>query len=91
VFIEYLMLRGVNDTQDDAEELVTFIKKLKKPFLAHVNLIPYNETDSKYKPSSAKTIKAFRDTLAHHRTNATIRKSLGGNIEAACGQLKTSK
>ncbi len=91
VFIEYLMLRGVNDTQDDAEELVAFIKKLKKPFLAHVNLIPYNETESKFKASRIKTIKAFRDTLVHHRTNATIRKSLGGNIEAACGQLKTSK
>lgn len=91
VFIEYIMLAGVNDTFDDALELVAFIKKLKKPFLAHVNLIPYNETDNKYKASSAKTIKAFRDKLAENQTNATIRKSLGGNIEAACGQLKTCK
>lgn len=91
VFIEYLMLGGVNDTLDDAEELVNFIKNLKKPFLAHINLIPYNETGLGYKASNMKVVKAFRDKLADSRVNATIRKSLGGNIEAACGQLSTTK
>lgn len=83
VMFEYLMIKGVNDNIQQAEELV---KLMKKP-LYLVNLIPYNET-GKFKPSTRERIDDFKDFLEDNNIPTTVRLSFGGDLEAACGQLK---
>lgn len=84
VFIEYLMLAGVNDRYEQALELT----KLLRPREAFcVNLIPYNPTDAPYQGSSRRAIEAFRRTLEQHGLRATVRVTRGRDIAAACGQL----
>lgn len=83
VMFEYLMIKGVNDTDKDALELV---KLMKKP-LYLVNLIPYNAT-GKFKSSDRERIDAFKKILEDNGVPATVRLSFGSNIDAACGQLK---
>ena len=71
-----------------ALELANLIKGMN----AYVNLIPYNETNNiGYKRSSKERIMKFYDTLKKNNVNVTIRREFGGNISAACGQLKTVK
>lgn len=85
VTYEYLLLAGINDSKEDAEELIKLIKGTK----GYVNLIPYNETKlCDYKRSSGNRIHAFLDYLVKGGVNATIRKEFGSDIDAACGQLK---
>lgn len=85
VMIEYLMLAGVNDSLEEANELVAWLDGLD----VHVNLIPYNPIDDA--PHMAATDREHRDTFAAVLKNAgiptTIRYSLGADIAAACGQL----
>ncbi|MDP2944196.1 MAG: 23S rRNA (adenine(2503)-C(2))-methyltransferase RlmN [bacterium] len=83
VMFEYLMIKGVNDTDKDALELV---KLMKKP-LYLVNLIPYNAT-GKFKSSDRERIDAFKKILEDNGVPATVRLSFGSGIDAACGQLK---
>lgn len=83
LFFEYVMLKDVNDSKREAQKLA---KILAHP-LFHVNLIRYNLTDTKFFPSSDKTISAFQKELQKYRVRCTIRKSAGGDIWAACGQL----
>ncbi|MCX6795066.1 MAG: 23S rRNA (adenine(2503)-C(2))-methyltransferase RlmN [Candidatus Falkowbacteria bacterium] len=83
VMFEYLMIKGVNDTDKDALELV---KLMKKP-LYLVNLIPYNAT-GKFKSSDRERIDAFKKILEDNGVPATVRLSFGSSIDAACGQLK---
>jgi 23S rRNA (adenine2503-C2)-methyltransferase len=85
VTIEYIMLKGVNDTVDNAKELV----KLLKGMNVYVNLIPYNETDSNFKRSSNENVMKFYDILKKNKINVTVRKEFGGNLDAACGQLSS--
>jgi len=86
VTFEYIMLRDVNDSIDNALELA----KLLKGMNAYVNLIPYNETSHiEYKKSSKDTIMKFYDTLKKNNINVTIRKEFGGTVSAACGQLRS--
>lgn len=87
VFLEYVMLGGVNDSRDDADKLVRFVKSIGKLQLLHVNLIRYNSTDSEFKSSSKERTVEFRDYLVKNRIGVTIRKSLGEEIQGACGQL----
>lgn len=87
IFIEYLMIDGVNDNIEDARILVDYLKSIGFEYLLHVNLIRYNDTDDKYKPSSKNKVKAFEKYLLNKKINVTIRKSLGQDIYAACGQL----
>lgn len=87
VFIEYLMLDGVNDSQKDAEDLVELIKSMEGNYLLHVNLIQYNATSDIFKSSSKNKIYEFKEYLEKNGINVTIRKSLGQEIKAACGQL----
>jgi len=86
VMVEYLMLKDFNDSVEEAEKLA----KLLKGGLFMVNLLTYNET-GKFKPSSEKTMNDFATKLKHHKIEVTIRKSAGGNIKAACGQLATEE
>ena len=70
---------------DDAKELV----KLLKGMLCHVNLIPINKIDNgKFSKSTNENIMKFRDYLNSHGIVATIRRELGSDIDAACGQLR---
>jgi 23S rRNA (adenine2503-C2)-methyltransferase len=82
VFVEYVMLDGVNDLPEHARELAE-----RLDFRVYkVNLIPYNPTGA-YDGSSPERIEAFRAILAEHRITATVRLTRGRDIEAACGQL----
>jgi 23S rRNA (adenine2503-C2)-methyltransferase len=83
VFVEYVMLAGVNDSHVQATQLA----KVLDPRMFKVNLIPFNPTDSPYEGSSPKAIEAFASELEHHGIGATVRLTRGRDIAAACGQL----
>jgi 23S rRNA (adenine2503-C2)-methyltransferase len=82
VFVEYVMLDGVNDLPEHGREL----GKLLDPRAYKVNLIPYNPTGA-YDGSSPERIERFRAILAEHHITATVRLTRGRDIDAACGQL----
>ena len=85
ISFEYAMIRGVNDTQQIAQILV---KKLRG-IAAHVNLIPLNDVEeSPLKPSYPDVVRAFQQTLEKSGIPATVRRTLGGDINASCGQLR---
>ena len=85
ISFEYALAKDNNDNLDDACELV----KLLKGMLCHVNLIPINKIENgKYSKSSNENIIRFRDYLNDHGIVATIRRELGSDIDAACGQLR---
>jgi 23S rRNA (adenine2503-C2)-methyltransferase len=84
VFVEYLMLGGVNDRYEQAIALA----ELLEPRCAFkVNLIPYNPTDAAYRASSREAIAAFKAALEERGVRATVRLTRGRDIDAACGQL----
>ena len=85
ISFEYAMIDGLNDSLEDAKRLVSLIKDIK----CHVNLIRINEIDeTNYKKSTNDNILKFRDYLNNNNIVATIRRILGEDIEAACGQLR---
>lgn len=84
VFIEYLMLDGVNDSGDLAHELADLLLP-KNDF--KVNLIPYNPSGNEYRGSSREAIERFRHILVSRGIHATVRLTRGRDIDAACGQL----
>jgi len=86
VFVEYVLLAGVNDSPEQARELV----KLLDPKMFKVNLIPYNPTGL-YDGSSRDAIAAFKHVLDRARIPATVRLTLGRDIAAACGQLAAER
>jgi 23S rRNA (adenine2503-C2)-methyltransferase len=83
VFVEYVMLAGVNDAVSQARALA----ELLDPTVFKVNLIPYNPTDSEFEGSTPKAIEAFRAQLERQGLGATVRLTRGRDIDAACGQL----
>jgi len=92
VFVEYVMLRGVNDRYEQALALARLLGDNSNDpdrgrSIFKVNLIPYNPTDSPYAGSTRASIAAFRDALTAHGVPATIRLTRGQDIAAACGQL----
>ena len=85
VTFEYIMLEGINDSLDNAKELA----KLLKGINCYVNLIPYNETENiQFKRSKKVQILAFYDILKKNGIAVTIRREVGGKVDAACGQLR---
>ena len=85
ISFEYALAKENNDNLDDAKELV----KLLKGMLCHVNLIPINKIEGgKFNKSTNENIMKFRDYLNDHGIVATIRRELGSDIDAACGQLR---
>lgn len=85
ISFEYALAKDKNDNLEDAKALV----KLLKGMICHVNLIPINKIDSgEFSKSSNKNIIEFRDYLNDNGIVATIRRELGSDIEAACGQLR---
>ena len=85
VSFEYSMVRGVNDSPAAAKELAALIRGMG----AHVNLIPINPVDgSPYSATDAENVKRFQALLTQLGVNATVRRRLGSDISAACGQLR---
>jgi 23S rRNA (adenine2503-C2)-methyltransferase len=84
VFVEYLMLGGVNDRYEQA---VALAEVLQPSSAFKVNLIPYNPTEAGYEGSTRGAIDAFKAALEEHGVRATVRLTRGRDIQAACGQL----
>lgn len=85
IHFEYAMIDGVNDRESDAKELLHRLKGLG----AHVNLIPLNHVEeSPLKPSSKAAVAKFQSILENGGVTATVRRTLGGDIDASCGQLR---
>lgn len=90
VFVEYVMLSGVNDRYEQALALAHLLEPRRAgehPQMFKVNLIPYNPTDSIYDGSSRESIAAFKGALESRGVPATVRLTRGRDIDAACGQL----
>lgn len=87
VTFEYIMLKDVNDSLNNALELSRLLKGIN----CYVNLIPYNETSHiEYKKSSKEQIMKFYDTLKKNGINVTVRREFGSKVSAACGQLRSN-
>ena len=86
VFVEYLLLDGVNDAPGLADELADLLHATA-PGGFHVNLIVYNPTDSPFRASPEPVIRRFLDRLETRGVPASVRRSKGTDIAAACGQL----
>ena len=85
ISFEYAMIDGVNDSVEHAKELIRRLKGLP----AHFNLIPLNHVEeSPLKPSSRNAVARFQKTLEDAGITATVRRTLGGDIDASCGQLR---
>ena len=85
ISFEYALAKENNDNLEDAKELV----KLLKGMLCHVNLIPINKIENgKFNKSTNENILKFRDYLNEKGIVATVRRELGSDIDAACGQLR---
>ncbi len=85
VTFEYALFRGINDSLRQASQLA----KLLAGTNSHVNIIPANKTHgSPFQPTPLQQVKAFREELEHSGIAATVRRSLGSDIQAGCGQLK---
>jgi 23S rRNA (adenine2503-C2)-methyltransferase len=87
VFIEYVMLAGVNDSYAQALELASLLGTE----MFKVNLIPYNPTGTPYEGSGREAIAAFKAVLEEHRVPVTVRLTRGRDIDAACGQLAVAR
>ena len=85
ISFEYAMIDGVNDTEYHARLLA----KHARSVCAHVNLIPLNHVEEReFKPSTAGHMKAFIKILEDNGVNVTVRRKLGGDVDASCGQLR---
>lgn len=84
ISFEYAVIEGVNDSIEDAKRL----KKLLSGLMCHINLIPVNKIDERDYTSSKKSTMSFQKYLCDMGLNATVRRTLGADINAACGQLR---
>lgn len=85
ISFEYAMIQGVNDTEAAAKQLLLDLNGLP----AHVNLIPLNHVEeSPLKPSTRQAVQRFQQILEDGGVPATVRRTLGGDIDASCGQLR---
>ncbi|MGX4585489.1 23S rRNA (adenine(2503)-C(2))-methyltransferase RlmN [Paenibacillus chitinolyticus] len=89
--LEYILLKGVNDAREHAEELAELIGD-RRP-LINVNLIPYNPVDehSQYQRSEKESVRAFYDILKKQNVSCSVRLEHGADIDAACGQLRSKQ
>ncbi len=84
ISFEYSLIKGLNDTDDCAYELASIIKGM----LCHVNIIPVNPAREHITRPDAHRVSRFKDILVKQGINATVRRTLGGDIDASCGQLR---
>jgi 23S rRNA (adenine2503-C2)-methyltransferase len=82
--LEYIMLEGINDSDENARELAELIRGVN----CYVNLIPYNETNLGFARSGLERIAGFYSILIQSDIRAVVRREFGGEIKAACGQLR---
>ena len=88
ISFEYAMIDGVNDSEENARELLRRMKGLP----CHFNLIPLNHVEgSPLIPSTKEDVRRFQNELIKNGLNATVRRSLGGDISASCGQLRRQR
>lgn len=88
ISFEYTLISGVNDSLDFAKELSSLLSGM----LCHVNLIPVNSvSETGFKKSNKKQVEAFRLYLENHKIPATVRREMGSDINAACGQLRKNR
>lgn len=88
VSFEYTLVKGKNDSTDEAAELSALLKNI----LCHVNLIPVNPVkETKLKTTSNDAVRRFQSVLCRNGINATVRRTLGADINASCGQLRKNK
>lgn len=88
ITFEYILIQGVNDSDDDAHRLI----KLLEPIRAKINLIPFNEhANSSFRRPSPEEVDRFFQIILNSSITAIIRKSMGNDISAACGQLKAKQ
>ncbi len=87
VFVEYVMLEGVNNSRSQTGKLNAWLRTVAAPKYFVVNLIPYNRTGGPYAAPARERIKIFAELLEKAGLEVTIRKSLGADISGACGQL----
>lgn len=90
ITFEYALIEGMNDSLEEAVKLAELLKK--RHFKCHVNLIPVNSIDeNKFTQTGKAAVRAFQKTLTERRIKATIRRALGDEINAACGQLRLNE
>ena len=87
ITLEYSLIKGQNDTAEDANGLMSIANELK----SHVNLIPVNPIEERdYRASNASAVQSFKSRLERGHVNATVRREMGRDINGACGQLRRS-
>jgi len=87
--LEYALIRGVNDSEDCARELAA---RCTGKMGFHVNLIPVNSIEERdFRRSSREVVETFQSTLTKAGVQATVRRKMGADIDAACGQLRRAK
>ncbi|MDD5657676.1 MAG: 23S rRNA (adenine(2503)-C(2))-methyltransferase RlmN [Elusimicrobia bacterium] len=87
ILLEYALLSGVNDRDEDARSLIEFVRGLGRVELFHVNLILYNETGTAFRATTEAEARRFQERLLAAGLKATLRQGLGADIRGACGQL----
>lgn len=90
VYLAYLLIKGVNDSDEHLNALVKMIKSCSRPELFHVSVIPYNDSfkiESSYQVPAMERVLKFVSQLKRHGIHATRRQQFGTSIDAACGQL----
>lgn len=87
VFVEYVMMAEINDSEEDAYLLATYLKSIGNKHLLHINLIRYNESGGDIVATSGNKMQIFKKYLENNGISVTIRKSLGSEVQGACGQL----
>jgi 23S rRNA (adenine2503-C2)-methyltransferase len=88
ITFEYSLVGGVNDTDEDAENLCRLVRDLN----CHINLIPVNPIKERdYVESEKKDIMKFQSKLERKHINVTVRREMGRDIDGACGQLRRRK
>ncbi len=88
ISFEYTLAAGKNDTEKDARALSAILKKYCGDMPLHVNLIPVNATGRGFSPSDRANVNRFAEVLEKNHIVATVRRHLGGDINASCGQLR---
>jgi 23S rRNA (adenine(2503)-C(2))-methyltransferase len=87
VFLEYVLLKGVNDGEKNARDLIAYVRDLGPGERLHVNLICFNQTNGDFSAPSEPEARGFQKKLLDAGLKATLRQNLGRDIDGACGQL----
>lgn len=87
IFFEYVLLKGENDRDQDADALIRWLDAVGPKELLHVNLIVFNQTDTPHKPTDENDAREFQARLLAGGYKSTVRQNLGRDIDGACGQL----